>query len=667
MSRDQHTTDALARRARRLTLAWRVGQVTFWSCVVALLLWMAPFVPLGLTWDDYWRESEGSPLFHVSTPAAETVLLGLITILTGVGSRLCVVAAAGARIALATWRAYHDDLTGLPNRRYFYERVEEGLGTDKGQPFSVIILDVDLLKVINDRHGHVTGDLVLRQVAATLEDQMRPQDLIIRMWGDEFLVVAPRTNAVTAGLLAHRLCAYVAAEPQYVDGESGERVQVTLSSGVATQDSESDMTADDLIRLADFRMYGAKKTASMEREAARGQAEDTAPRGLLAAGAWPLVSQLGTLVASGASLEQKLERISEETSLATGYDVVYVDVLPWRNEGREQRSIIGWRAGWLDRWHEGLPSPEDDPFVREVAESRRPIVLAQLASDPRFGPTQQELLARARIQSAAVVPMLYEDELLGLLVAASRRADAFSEKDVNVLFAIASQLAPVLKNALLLEQLRAAASDLESAYHYTVTVLANVAEARDPYTGNHLRRIRTCSEALATELGLGPQHAREIGLASLLHDLGKVHLPDSVLAKRGALTTEEWKVIKVHPLVGEDILGPSPLFKTAREIARWHHERWDGSGYPDGLSGANIPLPARIVAVADSFDALISERPYKKAWPLNDAVAEIIARRGQQYCPSVVDAFERLRRSGGLRALAQTAAPEPLPDTSKAA
>jgi HD-GYP domain-containing protein (c-di-GMP phosphodiesterase class II) len=263
--------------------------------------------------------------------------------------------------------------------------------------------------------------------------------------------------------------------------------------------------------------------------------------------------------------------------------------------------------------------------------------------------------------------MLYEGELLGLLVAASRRADAFSEKDVNVLFAIASQLSPVLKNALLLEQLRATASDLESAYHYTMTVLASLSEARDPYTGKHLQRIRTCSETLATELGLTPQQSREVGLASLLHDLGKVHLPDSILAKRGPLTAEEWKVIKVHPLVGEEILGPSPLFNTARQIARWHHERWDGSGYPDGLREEDIPLAARIVSVADSFDALISERPYKQAWPVGRAVAEIIGRRGREYCPSVVDAFERLHRSGKLQRLAQITGQEPLAGARKAA
>ncbi len=644
-----------------------MGQALFWVSVVTLLVWMAPFIPLGLTWGDYHRASEGSPLLHVSTPATETVLIGLACIVIGVGSRVCLQAAANAKTALMTWRAYHDDLTGLPNRRYFYERIEGDLGTDDARPFSVIILDVDLLKAINDRHGHVAGDVVLQQVTSTLEGHMRPQDILLRMGGDEFMVIAPNTNAVAAGLLAHRLCAYVAAEPQYADQANGERVQVTLSSGVATQDGQSETTADDLIRLADFRMYGAKKTAGAERQAAVQQGEDAAPRGLLAASAWPLVSQLGSLVASDASLEQKLQRIAEETSLATGYDVVYVDVFPWRNAGPGERSIFGWRVGGLDEWQECLPSPDDSLFVREVAESRRPIILRQPASDRRFSETQRELLALAGIESVSVVPMLYEEELLGMLVAASKRANAFSAKDVNVLFAIASQLAPVLKNAMLLEQLRAVASDLEGAYHYTMTVLANVAEARDPYTGNHLHRIRACSEALAVELGLSPEESHEIGLASLLHDLGKVHMPDRILAKRGALSADEWRSVERHPLVGEEILGPSPLFKTAREIARWHHERWDGSGYPDGLRGNDIPVAARIVAVADSFDALISERPYKDAWPLEQAAAEIITHRSTRYCPSVVDAFHRLYRSGKLQELAGAGDEEPRPDSQKAA
>ena len=132
--------------------------------------------------------------------------------------------------------------------------------------------------------------------------------------------------------------------------------------------------------------------------------------------------------------------------------------------------------------------------------------------------------------------------------------------------------------------------DKQRAFEDMVMLLAVAAEARDPYTENHLLRIRGYSEAIASELGLSPQETREIGLASLLHDIGKIRVPDSILTKPGPLTAEEWEIIKQHPIWGEELLPLHPSFESARQIARWHHENWDGTGYPDGLRGEEIPI-----------------------------------------------------------------------------
>jgi PAS domain S-box-containing protein len=194
-----------------------------------------------------------------------------------------------------------------------------------------------------------------------------------------------------------------------------------------------------------------------------------------------------------------------------------------------------------------------------------------------------------------------------------------------------------------------AEEERRKAYESIVLLLATAAEARDPYTEDHLYRIRGFAEAIAAELGLPPDEIREIGLSSLLHDLGKMRVPDSILTKPGPLSQAEWKIMKQHPLWGEELLSAHPWLETARQIARWHHERWDGTGYPDGLRAERIPLSAAIVTVADALDAMISERPYKGAWPQQQAVREIRMQKGRHFSPDVVEAFNRALRKGEIK------------------
>jgi putative two-component system response regulator len=160
----------------------------------------------------------------------------------------------------------------------------------------------------------------------------------------------------------------------------------------------------------------------------------------------------------------------------------------------------------------------------------------------------------------------------------------------------------------------------------------------------HTERVGRTSGRLAAELGLGPQYAALIEQAAPLHDLGKLTVPRALLLKPAGLTAPEWERMKRHTLDGAAILtgSTSDLLRMAREIALSHHERWDGSGYPHGLRGPAIPLSARIVALADTFDALIDERPYKAPWPVERALDDIRAQRGRHFDPTVVDCFEQL-------------------------
>lgn len=171
--------------------------------------------------------------------------------------------------------------------------------------------------------------------------------------------------------------------------------------------------------------------------------------------------------------------------------------------------------------------------------------------------------------------------------------------------------------------------------------LARAAEWRDDDTAQHVRRVSEISCLIAREAGLDDEQCRLIRDASPMHDLGKIGVPDNILLKPGKLTLEEFELVKQHSTIGADILhgGTTPTVRMAEIIARWHHERWDGTGYPDGLKGEEIPLPARIVAIADVFDALTSRRPYKEAWPMIKAVEAIRSLAGTHFDPRLVECF----------------------------
>jgi len=208
-----------------------------------------------------------------------------------------------------------------------------------------------------------------------------------------------------------------------------------------------------------------------------------------------------------------------------------------------------------------------------------------------------------------------------------------------------------LEALVLKRNLAEAHSQLETAYKDAVIMLCMAAEGKDPDTSTHLHRVQHYTEALAVAMGVDKETATHMGLMSMLHDIGKLATPDAILKKPGKLTEEEWTVMREHPLNGVRILGNNPFYEIAREISAGHHENYDGSGYPNRLRGDEIPLSARIVRLADVFDALTTERPYKQPWSLETAIEHIESHAGVLFDPAIVEKLKALYDDGTLECI----------------
>ena len=368
-------------------------------------------------------------------------------------------------------------------------------------------------------------------------------------------------------------------------------------------------------------------------------------------------NDLAEVLARGGSLQERMAVVTRLISDFTGATAISIEGFRGPDGGDHplpESLMFGATEEFEKDWHVARSAPEARELHLRLAEEA-PCVIVDIASDVRISTGQRRLLTDAGIKSIAIAAIRFDGEVVALLGAASFKQDYFTADMMNVLTTIADHLSPAIKVAWLRDQLEASYAQLEQASRESLSRLAAAAEARDPHTAGHLRRIGVYTYELALGVGLSHEEATAVRDASAVHDLGKLSLSDELLMKPGRLTEEDWERVRQHPIHGERLIGDSPKFEVERSVARWHHERWDGSGYPDGLRGPAIPLSARIVAVADAFDALTTQRPYKPAWPVEMACAEIARERSRLFCPIVVDAMQTLWRSGRLHELARAA------------
>lgn len=641
--------------------------------------------------------------------------------------------------------ARQDPKTELLNARYFSKLLEEALERSEreGEPVSLLIADLDLLRDINNDYGHLAGDEVLVGVARIFRAHLRPEDSAARFGGEEFALLLPGTTAIEAARVAERIRAAV-AEARFDVETSSEPISATVSIGVASFPDDAS-AAQELIYRADVAAYRAKAqgrnrvvasgdVAALEelvadprprtaRREPRPVAERPAPpvpkalpptpnflslsirlRGLVAAvGVGGVALGAGCLLGGGTD---QLLGISILIGLVAVGQALAFEVL---DHGTISLSAVGSLAGaamfgprvalpvaiavcavdWSARRGK-LYRSAFNVGVIVFSSVAAALVYSLLPANPwayvvggalagavyfavNIGLLTSAIALEAgeawsaalRARFAWLFPHYLVYGIVGAMIAV-----AHLHAGVLALFVFAVPLILVRKSQLdyishteeSVRRLREASETIEqqneSLTRANVALrdrateamesLAAAVDARDTYTAGHSRRVQEIAVAIGRQLELEEPELESVSFAALFHDVGKLGVPDAILLKSGPLNEDEWWIVRRHAEEGERIIAHLGFLADATPAIRHHHEHWDGSGYPDGLRGTEIPIGARILHVADAFDSMVSERVYRSAMSVSEALLELRMQRGAQFCPSCVLALETVVAKGAL-------------------
>ena len=337
------------------------------------------------------------------------------------------------------------------------------------------------------------------------------------------------------------------------------------------------------------------------------------------------------------ALQPSVERAVAAVRDFLGMDVAYAS--EFVDGQAELRVLRG--DGSSFGFSEGLSVPLEHTYCRRVLDGRLPNLMPDVRGDERTA--SMPATEAADVGAFVTVPITLSDgRLYGTLCAASHAAQPSLEyRDLQFLHVFARIVADQIERDKQQEHARA----LELRASATSTLLAALG-ARDGYTGEHSQAVLELADRVAARLGLDAAAADQVQQAALLHDIGKIAVPDAILNKPGPLTAEEWEVMHTHPITSEEIAVAAGGMEDLAPVLRAEHERWDGRGYPDGLAGEQIPLASRITFVCDAYQAMTSDRPYRSALSHDDARKEIAAGAGTQFCPNAARALLDVLRDG---------------------
>ncbi|SMB96985.1 diguanylate cyclase [Deinococcus hopiensis] len=494
----------------------------------------------------------------------------------------------------------HDTLTGFLRRPDFEAALLHLSGT-------LGLVDLTALKQVNALHGHAGGDAFIQHVATVLKEAFPSGTLFCRWGGDEFLLFQPESPEEV-----------VRATLERVNSAALHPLPGLQALAFGTCALWHDMPFSQAFALAEEQLQRMKTRL-----------------GAQLAGSWSTTAliefsrQLEQLNSPAEVIKQGLTQLLT----LTDFDVAFH--FEW--SGRQMRAQYVVSRPGVER--AGALAPSTDAWIPrsglalEVDQRQKTVGVTDYPSSPYALP----LLVQANVKSALLAPIRSRGVICGSLSLVSvGRWRTITPQLEHLLDIAALRLEHVL-------ELRRTERAVRMSFEGGLLGLGAALEARDLETHGHTQRVATLSIKLGVLLGLQGQDLDQLRQGAYLHDIGKLAIPDAILLKPGKLTREEWQLMQLHAHKGWEMAQRIPMLPEATlDLIRHHHERWDGRGYPDGLTGENIPLLARIFAVCDVYDALVSVRPYKSAWTVSEALEEVAEQGGRQFDPAVVEVFLKL-------------------------
>jgi len=549
--------------------------------------------------------------------------------------------------------ALTDPLTGLPNRRHARVFLEHEFGSaQRGSPLALVLFDLDDFKGYNDRFGHPAGDAALCTFGEILANTTRRMNISARQGGEEFISIVTASDEKGAGIFADRV-------REALEKTTLEHGALTVSAGVAAYHPSME-SPDDLVAAADVALYQAKADGRNcvrifarpphvpgsdihEAAADGGSAEPGPGHSPPPPHRRPPPHAAGLLEsedAPGRDPHAGEADLSHDSRLGDGRKVLLVE------DDQAVRSPI---AAYLSREGFRVTEASDVPGGLRVMSSEFDIVITDIGLP---GPSGLDLVSalKARWPEAQVIVMTGHRDVEAAADALNAGADRYLLKPFEI-----SDLRRHLLDSLrrrdrstaahqeldrLEMEARERATEARDAILRGTRALVRAVEVRDPYTLGHSERVASYAVILAGVVG-GPEimDLDRLHLGCELHDVGKIGIPDAILNKQAPLTPEEFERVRKHPETGRTILEPLLGDEMILAITAWHHERWDGLGYPDGLIGGAIPFPARLVALVDTLDAMTSTRAYRSRLPWDAAIAHILEQGGTQFDPGLIEPF----------------------------
>jgi len=518
----------------------------------------------------------------------------------------------------------HDPFTGLPTKTRFEEELNREFMRSRRntRPFSVFLIEIDDFHKVQDQVPSLKGGILLREIAEQILPMIRKIDTFTRYSESSLALLLPETDLRDASLLGNRLRSRIASATHTTPGAPSD-LKLTVSVGVSGYPQS--VTINDILGEALGNLAKAKDAGGNQAVSRYSGAHEMMKRPI-SVDLQELLDTIGTVF----DMENLLSHLVEFFSRLSGADRVSIMVTDESGDKLVFKHGVGFQ-GFEEEIRKTVLAVEDS-ICGQALRDREPLLVDNVDV---FRPTRPRHGLRYSSPSFLSIPLIYEDEAIGVINFSNRKDHgSFTEADLDVV------LPHVETIARLLSEGKRFSSIQKDFLHDTARTLLDISEDKSPYLRGHSERVSENSYQVARMLNLSEDEARRIANAGKFHDLGRIAVDELILGKDGPLDTNETNIMRQHPMWSARILQSFPNLEVDMLAVRTHHERVDGKGYPDGLMGEEIPMGGRILAVADAFDAMTHQRPYRSAMTEDEALKVLEEKSRSQFDSRVVEAFK---------------------------